>query len=391
VVAPDPSPERPAARPPGWEAALIIGGGLALIVAVLWGVSSLPRGRGMARAVAGPKATRRPANSAYLGSRACRECHPNEYALYLRSGHSHTLHDAAQIPLARKLDGRVVADPERPGVSWTFALRDGHFGVDRAEGGSVERMLFDYALGSGHHATTFVTVTDPSTPTAVEHRLTHFSRDDSVRITPGQRAERPAEGTTPRGRDLSPRETLKCFGCHATQLSTEPGSFMDPATTIRDVSCERCHGPGRSHVAAARRGLATLAMPFGPDRWTADSQLRLCGECHRHPDKANPGQIRPDDPALVRFQPVGLIRSECYTRSRGELSCVDCHDPHARVSTDRASYEAVCLKCHQAAPRQTCPVSPRGGCIDCHMPRVDSGQQVLFTDHWIRVRPPAGR
>ena len=35
-----------------------------------------------------------------------------------------------------------------------------------------------------------------------------------------------------------------------------------------------------------------------------------------------------------------------------------------------------------------CPVEPRGDCVNCHMPRVEAGQHVLFADHWIRVRRP---
>jgi formate-dependent nitrite reductase cytochrome c552 subunit len=127
-------------------------------------------------------------------------------------------------------------------------------------------------------------------------------------------------------------------------------------------------------------------MPFGSGEWTADSQLSLCGQCHRHPSRAVPGVIRPENTALARFQPVGISQSKCYTKSAGAFSCVTCHDPHARASSDHADYEAACLRCHESPRDTACPVSPRGGCIDCHMPKVDAGQRVLFTDHWIRVR-----
>jgi hypothetical protein len=128
-------------------------------------------------------------------------------------------------------------------------------------------------------------------------------------------------------------------------------------------------------------------MPFGADRWTADDQMRLCGQCHRHPETGRRERIRRDNPEIVRFQPVGLMQSKCYRESRGALSCVTCHDPHARVSTNPAAYEAACLACHQHPARATCPVSPRAGCIGCHMPRRDAGQKVLFVDHWIGINP----
>lgn len=322
----------------------------------------------------------------YIGSRVCRDCHPGESASYFRSGHARTFGVAESHPVVRQLEGKVVADPEISGVTWSFAMRDGRLGVVRKEQGRTERFDFDYALGSAHHATTFLTVLNPEKPTAFEHRLTFLSRENRIIITPGQRSAAPSPGTTPRGRELSAGETIKCFRCHTTQPSARQDRELDESTLIPNVSCERCHGPARAHVTAARRGQDLPAMPFGLEQWTAAEQMKLCGQCHRHPSKAPPGMIRADDSRLARFQPVGLMQSKCYTHSRGAMSCVNCHDPHARASADRTSYEPACLQCHAAAPQAVCPTSPRTGCVDCHMPKVDTGQRVLFTDHWIRIR-----
>jgi hypothetical protein len=226
---------------------------------------------------------------------------------------------------------------------------------------------------------------DPSHPEALEHRLTYYAQNDSLDVTPGQETSSPLPGATPHGRHLPPAKALKCFDCHTTYTSNQGPETLDVATMGPNVRCERCHGPGRSHVQAARRGDQDLAVPFGSGRWTAAEQMRMCGHCHRHPDQAPLGEIRADNPEIVRFQPVGLMQSACYTKSPGTLSCVNCHDPHARASADRTSYERACLSCHQAAPQSTCSVSPKSGCIDCHMPRKNAGQGVLFTDHWIRI------
>jgi hypothetical protein len=178
---------------------------------------------------------------------------------------------------------------------------------------------------------------------------------------------------------------------------------------IPGVACERCHGPGRAHVAAARRGAPDkeLNMPMGQGSWSADSLFELCGKCHRHPSRVPPDKLIPDDPILARFQPIGISQSKCFQGSSGKFTCVSCHDPHARSSSDPARYESICLSCHGtagatarserglAAPAVSaavCPVSPARGCVSCHMPKVDSGQHVLFTDHWIRVpRQPQTR
>jgi ssDNA-binding Zn-finger/Zn-ribbon topoisomerase 1 len=392
MVAPESLPNRrPGLRRVG-RVVLMIGGGLLLVPLVYWGAGFLHLGTpggGRRTTIRGPR-------GGYVGSEACRECHPGESALFERSGHALTLRAAASVPLARKLNGRAVTDPERPDVQWTYALRDGRFQATRSlNDGTAERFVLEYAFGSDHHATTFVTLDAAAKRPALEHRLTHYSADDTFRITPGQSAEKPFPVTTPHGRELPDWETLKCFRCHATRVSAASAEVLNAREMIPNVSCERCHGPAGSHVEKARAGKTELSMTFGADRWTASSQMALCGQCHRHPDQALPGRLRPEVPGLARFQPVGIMQSKCYTASDGAFTCINCHDSHARASSDRANYESACLKCHQAGSRALCPVSPRSGCIECHMPRVDTGQLVLFTDHWIRIRratdPPVVR
>ena len=251
-----------------------------------------------------------------------------------------------------------VADPEAQGVHWTYSVRDGRLGVDRVEGTKVERMVFDFAFGSGRHATTFVSLLPSApgmSPGSRESRLTYFVRDDSLGITPAQKATDHSPGVNPMGRDRDPDETLHCFACHVTTFSEHDLLRLDVATMRAGVGCERCHGPGEAHVAAARRGGSGSSLSFGKV-WTADGQMQICGECHRHPSQAAPGQIRPDNPVIARFQPVGLMQSACYRRSDGALSCMTCHNPHSVASTDRSSYEASCLSCH--AP-STVPPSAR--------------------------------
>lgn len=331
----------------------------------------------------------------YVGSRSCRECHPGEYAFYTTSGHSRTIRPASRRRLARELDGRGVDDPEWPGVTWSYLLRDGRLLVERSEGGESERVEADFALGSGHHATTFLTLTDPDPdrPRALEHRLTHFAEGDLLGITPGQKADSGLDRGGRLGYEMTVEETLKCLGCHTTETA-RPSEGPGLETMIPNVSCERCHGPARGHVEAALRGEEDLSMPFGFEAWTAEQQLALCGECHRHPSNAAPGIIHPDNVQIARFQPVGVMQSRCYTESEGAFSCVSCHDPHDRAKSDPAYYGAACLRCHGPPAPDPAPLRALDlDCVSCHMPKVDSGQGVRFTDHWIRVRddPTGGR
>jgi len=390
-----PSDRAPKGALSPWGEAVLIGMTVLFLgAAVLWWARSASKADQAAGVPVPTVSEARGSVTMYVGSRACRGCHPGEHASHGTSGHDRTLRPAADTDLARLLDGTSVADPELPGVTWSYALHAGRLTVERAGADEGGKIAIDYALGSGAHATTFVSLSaeGPGGRGGLEHRLSYFAHGKSLGLTPGQH-EFSKAGQSPFGYILPPLQTLDCFGCHATQTSSRGPSVLDVATMIPNVSCERCHGPGRSHVEKARGGapLEALTMPFGPDRWTAESQVRLCGECHRLPEKLKPGSIRPDNPTLARFPSVGLMQSKCYTDSGGALSCTTCHDPHDRVSTDQAAYESACLSCHQGAKQRACSVSPRSGCVSCHMPKRVVGRELSFSDHWIRVRPTGPR
>jgi hypothetical protein len=326
----------------------------------------------------------------YIGSQACRECHPGAYAAFLGSGHARTFDLAGRAPVARQLDGQSIDDPELPGVRWTFerGAAGDQLSLVRHEGNVSRRMPLDFAFGSGRHAMTFVTLESEKPLRSLEHRITFFAALDRLGITPGQRT---ADGD-PRemrdGRELHEEGTLRCFRCHVTRTSADSTSKLDRETLIPRISCERCHGPGRAHVDRMAFASDDPDYRRGLDHLDAAGEMHFCGQCHRHPDHAPPGRILRDNPEIARFQPVGLMQSRCYQESAGAMRCVSCHDPHSRGRTDAAHYEAICLSCHNAQPQAVCSVSPREGCIGCHMSRVDSGQEITFSDHWIRVRTP---
>jgi hypothetical protein len=340
---------------------------------------------------------------AYIGSRVCADCHPAESAMHSRSGHALTLRPAGRVAISRQLDGTTQADPEIAGVSWNYRYDKDQLHITRTAASEIQQWVADYAIGSGHHALTYVSMIDHKVPRVLEHRLTYYQRENGksgLDITPGHDTRPAPPWLMPNGAELPPRIARECFRCHATQLAAgDDEQRFDENTMIPNVSCERCHGPGRAHVAAARRKApeSELTLPFGPDRFTAEKLLTLCGSCHRLPSASQASRIKPGDPTLVRFQPVGIVQSQCYQKGAGAFSCVTCHDPHARVSPDRAAYDQTCLSCHVspgrpkpetlAKPAPPCPVSAKSRCVECHMPRKDAGQGILFSDHWIRIYP----
>src|SRR5262249_22227217 len=177
----------------------------------------------------------------YIGSKTRAECHPGEAALHARSGHAAPLRPASRVALARRLDGTTLADPERPDVHWSYQYRDDRLQLVRTAPDGVQRWIVDYALGSGHHATTFVTVLDPAAPCILQHRLTYYTREDLLDLTPGQEVELRAPEDGPIGKAWQVRDSRKCLGCHSTQISARGNQRLDEETMIPNVSCERCH------------------------------------------------------------------------------------------------------------------------------------------------------
>ena len=350
-----------------------------------------------------PKKTMLPMDAAIVnqlvGEKACRECHPGQSASHSRTGHARTMRPGPVEAIASWLNGRSVKDREYPEAVWTFSVTaNGKLDVERTENGQSACYPVTYALGSGVNGVTFVSLgrsaADPTELTGLEQRITYYAKGPRLDITPGQaKPDAAAQGikVVPQGRILDKDDLVRCLNRHrATITSTKGSGQFDPDTMVPNISCERCHGPGRAHVEAARRGDAEekLAMPLGsaisgpPLR-----QLQVCGECHRRLEDMSPStRLTPENPEIVRFQPVGLGLSACFQKGKSGLSCSSCHDPHARVSRDHAAYEAVCLSCHSVPQRKntSCPVSPSGQCIDCHMPRRTVSLEFLFTDHWIR-------
>src|SRR5262249_24330641 len=90
-----------------------------------------------------------------------------------------------------------------------------------------------------------------------------------------------------------------------------------------------------------------------------------------------------------------LRRSVCYQKSE-DLSCVTCHDPHARERPKDAVayYRARCLSCHETRgcsldQAERLKKDPADSCAACHMPRGDTDiPHVAFTNHRIVREAP---
>jgi hypothetical protein len=325
-------------------------------------------------------------DTSFVGSATCARCHPGEAFRHARSGHARTLTPVAESGAARTLDGKVFDDEER-GVTFHYRLTGDELAVSVPERLDNDRFPLAWAFGSGEHAITYLTLIPnrAGETVGIEHRVSMYGKENRLGLTPshaGLEASQPVEWF---GRVMRDEKLAACIGCHTT--TAEIG--RDGLTRLQaNVGCERCHGPGAQHVREADRQRAISALPFGSAATSAEEQIRMCGECHRHPDRLHETAVSTDNPHLARFQPVGLMQSACFRKSSGRMSCTTCHDPHEHALRERDQFEGRCLACHGTGQNQSppCPVSPREKCIACHMPEIDVRPGTKFHDHWIRIR-----
>lgn len=317
----------------------------------------------------------------YAGNKACGRCHAQVFTNHARSGHARTLERITTDDRARLPPSDWIRDPVLP-ILYRVNWRDGTIGVEVRAGQVPRWQPAQWLFGSGRHGITLVASLGAGR--YIELPLSHYP-GRGWDFTPGFLAWAPEKRMYhPAGVPADKALFFECYDCHATNL-VEGDEELEFRHMWTGVQCERCHGAGQAHIQAAEAGRSVVGTIKASRGGSAAAMTALCGECHR--DKIPPG-LKREDPMLVRFAPVGLLESECYRKSQGRLSCVTCHDPHADVKTDSLHYVNACLSCHPSGlpGSRQCPVNPKSGCVECHMPKSQAARNSLFTDHWIRVR-----
>ena len=321
----------------------------------------------------------------FVGTATCAKCHANKAATQQKHA------------MARAAVHAVDADILRQHDHLSF-----HFGPYREEiitkgeksvltvtaGDSAPSLSTDllWAFGIGHMGQTYVYEKNGS---YYESHLTFFSSSQDLNITPGQSLATSNSLEDAAGRRMPPAESRACFACHTTAAVTN--NQLDVNRAVPGVTCEACHGPGASHVAAMKADKEDGGrLIMNPSRLDPVESVDFCGACHRTwqdvVTNIGLGALN------LRFAPYRLENSKCWNKPDARLTCVACHDPHQPLEHDPAAYDSRCLQCHvnqpgakttDDYPGAACPVSTKN-CTTCHMPKVESSiQHSTFTDHWI--------
>lgn len=338
-----------------------------------------------------------PAAPEVLNGTSCSACHSEITAAHAQSPHGRTLSridvTLPQSPFAGRAFKRLDT-----GVSFEYQLNGER--LQMTSSASARSREVTWLFGSGRHAQTpLLTWLDAAGRTvSIEHSVSLYP-DGQLDTTLEMEAITDAVGLAALGNYRSCGETANCFGCHSTWVPLEHERIREDEI-VPGVGCLRCHTDAAGHAAAMEQGVDFPVERLS--RLSPAAAVDRCGECHRRADELG-APLHSDNPTLARFASVGLVQSRCFllqphgpdqpgTGGAGRLDCLSCHSPHAETVRDWRVHAAVCLECHQppqAAQNFDCPVAgPADNCLDCHMPKVRTGNRLQFTDHWIR-RPKA--
>jgi predicted CXXCH cytochrome family protein len=314
----------------------------------------------------------------YVGSAACETCHAAIYARWKSTRMANVVRDPKEHPDA------IIPDLSKPDPLVHFTKDD-----------------IAFVYGSKWKQRYFTKVGDDYFPLPAQWDVTHkiwrkyFVPNGADWWVPFYPAENDKRPTGP-----------LCDGCHSVNYD-----IATKSVTEWNVGCERCHGPGSTHVARPVR--ETIVNPARLDYVHAND---TCIQCH--------SQGRPlNNPIGAKYYdwPVGyhvglnladfwkledhklgetsfthfadgtahknrmqgndFVTSLMYARG---VTCFSCHDPHGSANDAmlRAPGSDVCLTCHgansQNGPHAStieqhthhAAGSPGSQCVACHMPKI---------------------
>lgn len=343
------------------------------------------------------------AQAGYVNPRTCEGCHAGIAASYRETGMARAFHkiDSEEVP------GQTFTH-DKSGRTYQFVKREDKVFLRRTEAGgenAIEKEI-QYVLGSGNHAQSFIHRTPQGR--LIEMPVNWYPEDGGkVAMSPGY--DRPDH------MDMRRAIGYQCAFCHNGYASAKGTSLLDDPVFEGElpegIDCQRCHGPGREHVAEGGRGKI-----LNPKKLPGARKMEVCMQCHLETTSFSlPNSIVRFDQKIFGYNPVNslesfvshfdhakggkeeekfeiagsayrLRQSACFRGSKEELTCTTCHNPHQKT----ANVDAACVSCHkQIAGIEKHPA--KADCGSCHMPkrRTEDVIHVAVTDH--KIQRPDGK
>lgn len=359
-----------------------------------------------AAASAASSAERKARRPVYVGDASCAGCHQKESSQYAETAH----HLTSQLPGKKSIAGSFTPGSNVLRTSnqyLTFemtATKDGFFesAVEQLSPSKnlVHTERIDLVIGSGRKGQTYLYW---KSDTLFELPVSYWTELHGWINSPGY-----PDGSPRFDKPVVPR----CLECHGSSFewTPPPANRFNKASVVLGITCEKCHGPGREHVALYRSnhtskdasktssGAGAGRAILNPASFPRERQVDACTLCHAGAAEAIgpplsfvPGQAIDDYlyiPASDKDAPVDvhgnqvqlLEKSRCFRSS--QMTCTTCHNVH-KAQRDAAAFSEHCLTCHKAeacGKYQEMGKAIANNCVDCHMPLQESETLVSDTN-----------
>ncbi|MEI6234519.1 MAG: cytochrome c3 family protein [Planctomycetota bacterium] len=312
----------------------------------------------------------------YVGAQKCAECHATHYTGWQSTTHSRMI----RKPVTEGPDKNVLADFTLPFPDRTFDIKD----VKWVVGSRWKQRFIGVVNGQ-----------------EVVYPVQWSVKDKTWQPYTGK-----ADWWYANHKDWKTRSNFKlCAGCH----STGSDAYTERWTEL-NISCEACHGPGKTHSATPK-----IDNIVNPTRLTTERSMDVCLQCHlagkpEGNEYAWPVGYQAGMELSKFWKPTvfeeGKTSAELWSngtahknRVQGNtfqksvmhgsgIQCSTCHESHGALNKSstvkRADTNALCMTCHGPGKTQGptyksitehtghAPLSTGSQCIECHMPKTGS-------------------
>ena len=355
----------------------------------------------------------------FVGSAACTKCHAEIAKRYQAHPMAQSLAAVEKASVKEPRDHTEFSPI--PELTYRVEFRDQqqfHHEIREDAAGEViydQAVPVHFAVGSGQRGRTYLTNQGGR---LCESMISWFHEGNIWALSPGYQPEM--------NERFERQASDGCLTCHSGRMNRHPtdlnrfderNPFLEEA-----IGCERCHGPGGDHVALREKG----NLPPGasdpivnPIHFTDDRRDATCNQCHlqgrrrvlkygRSEFDFRPGMylseiwttfVKTEGVATGQAAAVSQVEqmhaSQCFQKSGGKLSCIDCHDPHGLPDeSERIGYfRSRCLTCHgsgqtECSEKADLRTAAQDSCIQCHMPSFPAKDvHAAQTEHRILRRP----
>lgn len=363
--------------------------------------------------------------AAYAGDEACASCHEEYYLSYHRTGMGRSMSRFDMASAPEMLPGQPVYHEASDFYYEAFVRADTLFQreyrLDASGQTTYEQVLpVEWVIGSGNHTRSYLANVNGH---LTEMPLTWYVERRQWDLSPSYDQE---------NLRFSRPVVAECMACH-NGFSGHSRFTFDHYRDVSDgITCERCHGPGGTHINLRLAGLGPEAgnpdsSIVHPARLSRSDQLSVCRQCHlsgttvfkpgETPSTYRPGasldahrsifvtadQVNDPERFGIASHALRLGKSACFQES--DMTCTTCHDPHVPVADlGNSHFNAICAGCHASGGTEgqvgvcgresahTEVEAMTGDCVACHLRSSGASDipHVTFTDHWIRRElPPA--